>query len=86
MSHRTKTLPTRPPVLCLSLSEEAWGLVQARFGPDTFDLIFLDSKCRRGRDSLRGRRSKGKGKEIRARDHARGRREEGNRSFPFSLA
>ena len=28
--------------------------------------------------SLRGRRSKGKGKGIRARDHARGRREEGN--------
>ena len=28
-------------------------------------------------DSLRGRRSKGKGKGIRARDHARGRREEG---------
>ena len=28
--------------------------------------------------SLRDRRSKGKGKEIRARDHARGRREEGN--------
>ena len=27
--------------------------------------------------SLRGRRSKGKGKGIRARDHARGRREEG---------
>ena len=34
--------------------------------------------------SLRGRRSKGKVKRIRARDHARGRREEGN--FPFSLA
>ena len=30
------------------------------------------------RSSLRGRRSKGKGKGIRARDHARGRREEGN--------
>ena len=29
-------------------------------------------------DSLRGRRSKGKGKGIRARDHARERREEGN--------
>ena len=29
-------------------------------------------------DNLRGRRSKGKGKGIRARDHARGRREEGN--------
>ena len=28
--------------------------------------------------SLRGRRSKGRGKGIRARDHARGRREEGN--------
>ena len=28
--------------------------------------------------SLRGRRSKGKGKGIMARDHARGRREEGN--------
>ena len=34
--------------------------------------------------SLRGRRSKGKGKGIRGRDHARGRRKEGN--FPFSLA
>ena len=32
----------------------------------------------RGKCSLRGRRSKGKGKGIRARDHARGRREEGN--------
>ena len=31
-----------------------------------------------GADSLPGRRSKGKGKGIRARDHARGRREEGN--------
>ena len=48
--------------------------------------MFLDSKCHRGRDSLRGRRSKGKGKGIRARDHAQGRREEGNRSFPFSVA
>ena len=33
------------------------------------------SKCLISR-SLRGRRSKGKGKGIRARDHARGRREE----------
>ena len=31
--------------------------------------------------SLRGRRSKGKGKGIRARDHARGRREEAVLSF-----
>ena len=31
----------------------------------------------RGKCSLRGRRSKGKGKGIRARDHVRGRREEG---------
>ena len=31
----------------------------------------------RGGARLRGRRSKGKGKGIRARDHARGRREEG---------
>ena len=31
--------------------------------------------------SLRARRSKGKGKGIRARDQARGRREEGNLSF-----
>ena len=30
------------------------------------------------RSSLRERRSKGKGKGIRARDHARGRRDEGN--------
>ena len=35
-----------------------------------------------GISSLRGRRSKGKGKGIRARDHARGRREEGN-AVPF---
>ena len=32
----------------------------------------------RARISLYGRRSKGKGKGIRAQDHARGRREEGN--------
>ena len=33
-----------------SLSEEAWAPVQARFGPYTFDLMSLDSNCRRGRD------------------------------------
>ena len=33
-----------------SLSEEAWARVQARFGPHTFDLMSLDSNCRRGRD------------------------------------
>ena len=49
--------------------------------------MFLDSKCRRGRDSLRGRCSKGKGKGIRARDHAQGKREEGEgEPVPFSVA
>ena len=33
-----------------SLSEQAWARVQARFGPHTFDLMSLDSNCRRGRD------------------------------------
>ena len=33
-----------------SLSDEAWAQVQARFGPHTFDLMSLDSICRRGRD------------------------------------
>ena len=33
-----------------SLSEEAWARVQAWFGPHTFDLMSLDSNCRRGRD------------------------------------
>ena len=42
------------------------------------------SKQGQFKSSLRDRRSKEKGKGIRARDHARGRREEG--FFPFSLA
>ena len=33
-----------------SLSDEAWARVQARFGPHTFDLMSLDSNCRKGRD------------------------------------
>lgn len=33
-----------------SLSEEAWARVQAMFGPHTFDLMSLDSNCRRERD------------------------------------
>ena len=33
-----------------SLSEEAWAQVQAWFGPHTFDLMSLNSNCRRGRD------------------------------------
>ena len=33
-----------------SLSEEAWARVQAWFGPNTFDLMTLNSNCRRGRD------------------------------------
>ena len=43
------------------------------------DSCYINRKnVREGLISLRGRRSKGKGKGITARDHARGRREEGN--------
>ena len=33
-----------------SLSEETWARVQARFRPHTFDLMSLDTNCRRARD------------------------------------
>ena len=33
-----------------SLPEEVWARVQAWFGPHTFDLMSLNSNCRRGRD------------------------------------
>ena len=33
-----------------SLSVEVWARVEASFGPHTFDLMSLDSNCRRGRD------------------------------------
>ena len=33
-----------------SLSEEAWVRVQAAFGPHTFDLMSLDSNCRKDRN------------------------------------
>ena len=32
------------------LSDDIWALVQASFGPHTFDLMSLDSNCRRGTD------------------------------------
>ena len=35
-----------------SLSQEAWARVQAQFGPHTFDLMSLNSNCRRGRDGI----------------------------------
>ena len=44
-----------------------------------FDLSWTTADC--CHTSLRGRRSKGKGKGIRARDHARGRRE-----APYALS
>lgn len=33
-----------------SLSDKVWARVQASLGPHTFDLMSLDSNCRRGRD------------------------------------
>ena len=54
MSHRMKTVLTRPPVPCLtwivSCQTRRGPEFQARFGPQTFNLMSLDSNCRRGRD------------------------------------
>ena len=47
---------------------------------------FLNIRASYWSTSLRGRRSKGKGKGIRTRDHARGRREEGGGFPPSFLA
>ena len=53
---------------------ERGGKRRARLGRDAKNTFFLSRLTRPTGDSLRGRRSKGKGKGIRARDHARGRR------------
>ena len=34
------------------LSEKAWNSVESRFGPHSFDLMALDSNCRRDRSGL----------------------------------
>ena len=50
-----KTLHTRPPVPCLTLivscPRRRGHEFQARFGPQTFNLMSLDSNCRRGRNT-----------------------------------
>ena len=53
---------------------ERGGKRRARLGRDAKNMFFLSRLIRPTGNSLRGRRSKGKGKGIRARDHARGRR------------
>ena len=43
--------PSRACSDCM-LSEQAWNSVKRRFGPHSFDLMALDSNCRRGRSCL----------------------------------